>query len=74
MITSKDSKYFYSAADDKEFLFDKITDPQETHNDLGNPFYKERQAELKNKLLNYLKSTNITDAFEENNEKPEKTE
>ncbi len=68
MIVSKNYKYFYSAADDKEFLFDKITDPRETHNYAGNPFYKERQAELKNKLLNYLKFTDITDAFDENNE------
>jgi len=67
MITSKESKYFYSAADDKEFLFDKITDPRETHNYAGNPFYKEKQTELKNKLLNYLKSTDITDAFDDNN-------
>ena len=67
MIVSKDSKYFYSAADDKEFFFDKITDPRETHNYAGNPCYKEKQAKFKNNLLNYLKSTNITDALEENN-------
>jgi len=65
MIASKDSKYFYSAADDKEFLFDKISDPNETHNYAGNPFYIEKQSELKNKLLNYLKSTNVTNAFDE---------
>ncbi len=68
MITSKDYKYFYSAADNKEFFFDKTTDPLETHNYAGNPFYSEKQNELKNKLLEYLKSTDITDAFVENNE------
>jgi choline-sulfatase len=65
MVVSKDHKYFYSAADDKEFLFDKNSDPQETHNCAGNPFYKNEQEKLKNILLEYLKSTNITDAFEE---------
>ena len=68
MITSKEYKYFYSAADDKEFLFDKISDPKETHNYAGNPFYIEKQNKLKNKLLDYLKSTNISDAFVEKND------
>jgi len=67
MIVSKNHKYFYSAADDKEFLFDKNADPKETHNCAGNPFCKEEQEKLKNILLEYLKSTNITDAFEEKN-------
>ncbi len=66
MIATKKFKYFYSAADDKEFLFDKTNDPDEQRNASGNPFYFEQQTEIKNKLLKYLKSTETTDAFEEN--------
>jgi len=68
MIVTKEFKYCYSAADDKEFLFDKINDPGERRNAAGNPFYFEKQNELKNKLLEYLKSTGMSDAFEENAE------
>ncbi len=68
MIATKDFKYFYSAADDKEFLFDKINDPDEQRNAAGNTFYFEKQNEIKNKLLEYLKSTGMTDAFEEKDE------
>ena len=67
MIVSKNFKYFYSAADNKDFLFDKNIDPNETANFAGNPFYKNIQSQLKKNLLEFLKSTNIKYAFKEKN-------
>lgn len=71
MIVSKNFKYFYSAADNKEFFFDKKNDPNETTNFAGKPFYKKIQNELKSELLKFLKSNNVTYAFKEKNGKLE---
>ena len=48
---TKDLKYIYSAADNREWLFDLRVDPNETHNFAGNPSYEDRQANLKRRLI-----------------------
>ncbi len=50
-VISKDLKYIYSAADNKEWLFDLKLNPSETHNFAANPSYQERQEKLKQKLI-----------------------
>ncbi len=66
MIANEQYKYFYSSADDKEFLFDKITDPNELKNCANNPFYTEVQQELKDELINSLKGTKLSHAVTDN--------
>ena len=54
-------KYTYSAADDREFLIDRRTDPDETRNAAGNPFHAADLARLRATLI-----ADLTDAgFEE---------
>ena len=56
MAVSKEWKYFYSAADNQEFLFDKIHDPQETRNKAGIIFCQKPLADMRNALFEHLKS------------------
>ena len=51
MIASRDLKYIYSAADDKEWLFDLRLDPQETKNWAGNSRYERRLREMRGALI-----------------------
>jgi arylsulfatase len=55
MAVSREWKYFYSAADDREFLFDKIHDPLETRNKAGIVFTQKTLAEMRNVLFEHLK-------------------
>ncbi len=56
MAVTKDWKYFYSAPDDKEFIFDKTTDPRETRNRAGIVFNSEELVSLRQKTIEFLKS------------------
>ena len=47
MAASKDWKYFYSAPDNREYLFNKNNDPQETRNVVRNPFTVKALAKVK---------------------------
>ncbi len=51
MIASRDLKYVYSAADDKEWLFDLRIDPQETKNWAGNARYERRLCAMRDRLI-----------------------
>jgi arylsulfatase A-like enzyme len=51
MIAGRDLKYIYSAADNKEWLFDLAIDPGETKNWAGNSGYDGRLRELRGKLI-----------------------
>ncbi len=51
MIASRDLKYIYSAADNKEWLFDLRIDPQETKNWAGNSRYDGQLRELRGRLI-----------------------
>ena len=51
MIAGRDLKYIYSAADNKEWLFDLRIDPQETKNWAGNSRYERQLREMRDRLI-----------------------
>ena len=51
MAVSADWKYFYSAGDDKEYLFDRKSDPCETRNKAGVQFAARAKEQLKSALI-----------------------
>jgi len=51
MIASRDLKYVYSAADNKEWLFDLKIDPQETKNWARNSRYDRRLRDMREALI-----------------------
>ena len=50
MAVNERRKYVYSAADEREWLFDLETDPRETHDFAGNSAYADDLAELSGAL------------------------
>jgi hypothetical protein len=68
MIANKEWKYFYSAADDMEFLFNRKTDLRETRNLAGNIFSKDARDRMKKNLLQFLKDNSMDGAYEESGE------
>ena len=54
MVVSGAWKYFYSAGDDREFLFDRAHDPKESVNLAGMLEHKEIKEVLKQNLLSFL--------------------
>lgn len=65
MIVTEKWKYFYSAGDRKEFLFDRIQDPNETRNKAQLRFSQPQKEALKKELLQYLKSVEHQQAYTE---------
>ncbi len=57
-------KYIYSAADNKEWLFDLRLDPNESHNFANNPSYISRQEKLKSKLIQRFAKDGYADPLE----------
>jgi choline-sulfatase len=64
MILSKKWKYFYSAGDDREFLFDRKNDPGETTNQADNPKLNEMKEKLRHELLIFLQTDKSSDAVD----------
>ena len=68
MVANERWKYFYSAPDDKEFLFDRLTDPLETRNKVGasllSSLLQDITSELKENLMNRLKKDGAEGAIE----------
>jgi len=60
-------KYFYSAADRKEFLFDRVADPLELRNMAGLSLVSKEKIALRGALLNSLKKDGVVDAYTEEN-------
>ncbi len=56
MAVSERWKYFYSAADDKEVFFDRAADPLELRNKAGCYQLGDDQAEVKQRLIDHLRS------------------
>lgn len=56
MAVSPEWKYFYSAPDGREYLFDRIQDPQETRNRAGTPFCQEARATMQSALIQHLRN------------------
>ncbi len=65
LVATSDWKYIYSAGEDREFLFDRVEDPQETRNKAGLRFCAPVLEKLRQHLLAYLKEAGETNAFEE---------
>ena len=67
MIVSMEWKYFYSAGDDREFLFDRNNDPKEMTNHAENPQYNAIKTVLKHELLVFLQTGRFSDAVDKVN-------
>ena len=57
-------KYFYSAPDDREFLFDRVNDPAETRNRAGAPFCEDGREGMKRQLIAHLAQGGETAALD----------
>lgn len=64
MAVSKEWKYFYSAADDAEFLFDRMRDPFETRNRANVSLYRAEQNLMKEALIRHLQEAGETAGIE----------
>ena len=67
MAVTNEWKYFYSASDDREFLFDRQSDPKETRNKAGMPFAREALNYMRSQTIQHLKSGGETAGICENN-------
>jgi arylsulfatase A-like enzyme len=54
MMVTKRYKYIYSAPDQKEWLFDLATDPEETRNKAQNPMFMHQTKIMRERLIAYL--------------------
>ena len=66
MATNSRWKYFYSAPDRREFLFDRINDPDEMRNRAGLSFCRNALEQMRNNLFEFYRSEDFTDPIEEN--------
>ncbi len=57
-------KYAYSAADDREFLFDRVQDPGETRNRAGHAFLRNDLENLRAATIKWLKRFGETEGIE----------
>lgn len=64
MIASRELKYIYSAADNREWLFDLRIDPQETKNWAGNRRYAAKLREMRRKLIDRFESAGYDKAVQ----------
>ncbi len=64
MAVSKEFKYIYSVPDRKEWLFDLKTDPGETHNKAGNPFYTKHTKAMRDALISFYQSEGYNEPFD----------
>jgi arylsulfatase len=64
MAVTKRYKYIYSAPDQKEWLFDLKTDPEETRNKAYNPMFLHTRDSMRNRLIDSLKADGYTMPFE----------
>jgi len=65
MVVGRQWKYFYSVADQREFLFDRINDPNETRNRANLRFTGKAKAEMKSLLIEHLLAEGPADALVE---------
>lgn len=64
LITDGRWKYIYSAADEKEWVFDLTTDPRETRNLAYSPLYIEATDRLRAALIKRLTNDGLTGAVD----------
>ncbi len=66
MAANRQWKYFYSAPDQMEFLFDRIRDPDETRNRAGLSLCRHTLEQMRNNLFEFYRSEGFTEPIEEN--------
>jgi choline-sulfatase len=71
MIASREWKYFHSAGENKDYLFDRLNDPLESNNLAGDVAHEQIKNELKLALLTYLQSSGEAGAVDGSNGAPE---
>lgn len=60
MAVTEKYKYIYSAPDNKEWLFDRTIDPEETRNRANNPMYTHAADDMRSRVICYLKKDGYT--------------
>ncbi len=66
-VITPEWKYAYSAADDREFLFDRVQDPLENRNQAGLAFNRKVCARLRETLLDFLEQGGESEAVDGDN-------
>jgi arylsulfatase len=64
MGLTEEYKYIYSAPDQKEWLFDLKTDPEETRNKAYNPMYINKRKEMQRIVADYFISDGYKEPFD----------
>lgn len=64
MALTRRWKYVYCASDNREFLFDRLVDPEETRNRAETLGYVERTARMRNELIAYLQDEGYTEPLD----------
>lgn len=67
MATNRQWKYFYSTPDRREFLFDRIRDPDEMRNKAGLSLCRHDLEQMRNNLFEFYRSEGFTEPIEGNN-------
>ncbi len=65
MAATRDSKYIYSAADEREWLFDLQKDPGESRSVAGNPLYSEKLSDMRDRLIQRFQKDNYLEPIAE---------
>jgi len=55
MAVNRRTKYYYSAPDDREFLFDRLEDPEETRSRASLTFCQDRLQHMRHDVLHYYR-------------------
>ncbi|MDH7569264.1 MAG: sulfatase-like hydrolase/transferase [Armatimonadota bacterium] len=66
MAVTREWKYIYSAADNREWLFDLVTDPEETRNRAENPMYRTEVTEMREVTIRQFREDQYTAPLEGN--------
>jgi arylsulfatase A-like enzyme len=64
MAVSEEWKYFYSAGDNQEYLFDRVSDPEETRNVADDPSCSDERDRMKKILIDHLRENGETEGIE----------
>jgi len=64
MAVNRRWKYFYSTADRREFLFDRLEDPEETRNRAENPLCRHVTAQMRGALMEFYRSQGYTEPLD----------
>jgi arylsulfatase len=64
MMVTEQFKYIYSAPDQKEWLFDLVTDPDETRNKALNPMFIHQTIAMREQLISFLADNGCADIID----------